>query len=76
MISMLEVISMLEMISMLMLPISTQMLIVSANNNFQFGQNGKEDITVADLMRHEVRLIQNCTVSKNMMITRKGQKKT
>ena len=73
---MLEVISMLEMISMLMLPISTQMLIVSANNNFQFGQNGKEDITVADLMRHEVRLIQNCTVSKNMMITRKGQKKT
>ena len=54
----------------------TDVDIVSANNNFQFGQNGKEDITVADLMRHEVRLIQNCTVSKNMMITRKGQKKT
>ena len=41
-----------------LLTISTLMPIVSADNNFQFGQNGKEDITVADLMRHEVILIQ------------------
>ena len=41
-----------------LLTISTLMPIVSADNDFQFGQNGKEDITVADLMRHEVILIQ------------------
>ena len=42
----------------LLLTIFTLISIVSELGilfNFQFGQNGKEEITVADLMRHEVK---------------------